>query len=185
MLEMTVRFVRLAVFALLVLGWVVPAQASKIEEAWCCCVRDFKRRHCWPRPFVCPDRHDVRAPLALMVHNGWRAQNTLTDHHFVDGTGDLTEAGRHKLRWILTEAPPQHRLVYVHRTADLELTAQRVAQAQQFVVENSRDTQLPAVYETDKRPHGWPAARADLVGRKFEDSQPSPRLPEVDSNSAE
>ena len=181
---MTVRFARLAVFALLAFAWVVPAQANHLEDAWCAIVRDTKRRHCWPRPFLCSDRHDVRAPLALMVHNGWRSQNTLTDHHFVEGSGGLSAAGRHKLRWIVTEAPPHHRMVYVHRTDDQELTAERVGQAQQFVVEHARGAQLPSVFETDKRPHGWPAARADLVGRKFEASQPSPRLPEAEASGS-
>ena len=75
--------------------------------------RDTKRRNCWPEPWLGPDRAVTRAPFCIMVANGWRRQNMLGEFHFEPGSGQLTEAGRLKVQWILTACPEQHRLVYV------------------------------------------------------------------------
>ena len=182
---MTVRFVRLAALTITVLACTVPAQAghrgyqikAKAEAAWHCLVRDTCRRHCWPEPFMCPDREAVWAPFGVMVHNGWRSQNMLVEHHFVGQTGELSDAGRYKVRWIVKEAPAQHRIIYVHKTDNAELTADRVAQVQQHAADLAQGDQLPMILETDASAYGWPASRADLVSRKFEAAQPAPTLP--------
>ena len=88
-----VTALKLIVLALIGLVAVTPAEANWLTEFAHCIARDTKRRNCWPKPFVCPDRTDVRGPLALMVSNGWRRQNMLGDHHFVDEQTALTEAG--------------------------------------------------------------------------------------------
>ncbi len=176
---MATHFVR---FAFLILGglvWTVPAEAGCWHEFWHSVARDTKRQHCWPRPFVCPDRHDVRAPLALMVHNGWRSQNTLGDHYFVSTTGELNEAGKLKVKWILTEAPAQRHIVYVYRTDDKKLTAARIDHAKLVAATFARDGQTAPVLETDVPPWGWPASTVDMIGRKFESSAPDPRLPKA------
>ena len=113
---MITRSIRIAVLVAAGLACVAPARADWIfcivdgTKKFCHSVaRDTKRRNCWPEPFTRPDRYAVRAPFALMVSNGWRRQNLLGEHHFVDQGGKLTEAGRLKIRWILTEAPQHHR----------------------------------------------------------------------------
>ena len=95
-------------------------------------MRDVKRRQCWPDPFLCPDRAAVRAPFCAMVANGWRRQNMLGEFHFDPQSGQLTEAGRLKVQWILTACPEQHRLIYVHAAGTREETAARVAAVQQL-----------------------------------------------------
>ena len=112
---MMARFVCVVSFSLVSLACTVPARANWIGEFFYCMARDTKRRNCWPKPFVCPDRQAVRAPFVVMVNNGWRFQNMLGDHHFASDTGELNEAGRIKVRWILTQAPQQHRSVYVYK----------------------------------------------------------------------
>ena len=174
---MAAHFVRFAVLVLGSLVWTVPAEAGHWHEFWYSVARDAKRRHCWPRPFICPDRHDVRAPLVLMVHNGWRSQNTLGDHYFVPSTGELNEAGKLKVKWILNETPAQRRIVYVYQTDDKSLTAARVDYAKQAATRFARDGQPAPVLETDIPPRGWPASTVDMIGRKFDSSAPEPRLP--------
>jgi len=189
---MMARFVQLAVLAAISLAWITPASAGWIgcvvdgTKAFCRSVaRDTKRRNCWPEPFLRPDRHAVRAPLAVMVSNGWRRQNLLADHHFIDQGGKLTEAGRMKIRWILTEAPLQHRTIYVHRADDPQITAARIDNVQQLAAQLVPEGALPLVLETSIPVRGWPAARADMIGRKFEASTPEPRLPEASSGGGE
>jgi hypothetical protein len=189
---MMARFVRFAVPALLTLAGLVPARAgwfSSIVEGTKqfgrSVVRDTKRRNCWPQPFVIPDRHAVRSPFAVMVANGWRRQNLLGDHHFVDQSGELTEAGRLKVRWVLTEAPQHHRTIYVHTADNPELTAARIDSVQQLAAQLVPEGELPLVLETGIPAQGWPAARADMIGRKFEESTPEPRLKEASPSGGE
>lgn len=140
-------------------------------------VRDFKRNNCWPEPFVGPDRYSVRAPFALMVHNGWRRQNLLGDYHFEEGTAMLKEVGRLKVRWILTVAPQQHRTIYVHESANPEVTLERIKSVQEVALQYTRSGEIPVIEPTTVDPTGWPAERVDAIDRRWADSIPDPRLP--------
>ena len=189
---MITRFVRSAVLIAAGLACVAPARAEWIssvvegtKKVFRSVARDTKRRNCWPEPFVQPDRYAVRAPLAIMVSNGWRRQNLLGEHHFVDQGGELTEAGRIKVRWTLTEAPLHHRTIYIHRASTPEVRAARIDNVQQFAAELVPDGALPMVLETNITVGGWSASSADMIGRKFDASTPDPRLPEASSGSAE
>jgi len=142
-------------------------------------VRNTKRRQCWPKPFVCPDRSDVRAPLAIVISNGWRSQNLLGDHHFQAGEGLLTEAGRLKIQWILTEAPRHRRTIYVYRARSREETAARIDAVHQYAARLVPQGELPPVLETSIPAHGWPAERVDAIERKLQASTPDPVLPQA------
>jgi hypothetical protein len=162
--------------------------ATQLVAEECCCdvlgsvVRDIKRRNCWPQPFVGPDRATVRAPFCVMVSNGWRRQNMLGEFHFDPGTGQLTEAGRLKVRWILTAAGDQHRLIYVHTAGKEEETSARIAAVQQFAAQIAPND-VPPVMPTSISDDGWPADQVDLIGRKFQTSTPPPRLPAATGGS--
>jgi len=175
---MTVRLFCAVSVTLLMLAGVAPAQAECLpvraaKSVW----RDWKRNNCWPEPFVRPDRQAVRAAFAISIENGWRRQNLLSDFHFDMDTGKLTPAGEEKLRWILLEAPEQHRTIYVGRARTAQETAARINSIQKVGAEIVPDGPLPAVLETNIKPDGWPAERVDVIGRKFQDSIPDPRLP--------
>jgi hypothetical protein len=153
----------------------VPVQGQILESI----AKDFKRNNCWPQPFVCPDRQAVRAPFVVMVNNGWRRQNILGDYHFKTETGELTEAGKLKVRWILTQAPPQHRIIFVNRAMSPAETAARMDTVQQLAAEYTPGEPLPRVIETDLPAAGWPADQIDKVARDFfEKTAITPRLPE-------
>lgn len=176
---MIARPVCIVAFALVSIACAAPAQANWLTDFCHSIARDVKRRQCWPKPFICPDRYAIQAPFALMVSNGWRQQNMLSDHHFTENSGDLTEAGQLKVRWILTEAPQQHRTIYVRRARSPEETGARLDNVRQLAANIVPPGMLPPVLETSVPAHGWSAAQVDEIGRKFQKSIPDPKLPEA------
>jgi hypothetical protein len=174
--EMPGRLLSVVGLALISLASATQVSAEILCDAVGNVVRDTKRRNCWPEPFVGPDRCTVRTPFCVMVANGWRRQNMLREYHFEPATGQLTEAGRLKVRWILTACPEQHRLIYVHTAERDEETSARIAAVQQLVAQIAPND-LPPVMPTSISDDGWPADQVDLIGRKFQSSTPPPRLP--------
>lgn len=178
---MRVRCVSMVVIMLVGLATAVPVQAQSLCDSFRAfadsVVRDFKRNNCWPEPFVRPDRQAVRAPFGVMVHNGWRRQNMLGDHHFKEQSAALNEAGEIKVRWIMTQAPPHHRTIYVHRGNTADETSARVEAVQQVAMGFAEGDQLPAVAVTNIDATGWPATNVDMIQRAWVQSSPEPRLP--------
>jgi hypothetical protein len=163
-------------FVLIALGFAAQVSAGVLCDAVNSVACDVKRRQCWPEPFVHADRAAVRAPFCVMVSNGWRRQNLLGEFHFEPSTGQLTEAGRVKVRWILTVCPEQHRMVYVHTADKEEETSARIAAVQQWAAQIAPQS-MPQVMPTSIPDDGWPADQVDLIGRKFLASTPVPQLP--------
>lgn len=171
---------RLAVIVfMLTLFAAVPraqAQFTWFHAACDSVVTDFKRNNCWPEPFVCPDRLAVRAPFNVMVLNGWQLQNTVSDHYFDETTGRLTVAGENKVYWILTQAPTQHRTIYVQMSRHPEITVQRLQMVQAVAQNYAPPGTVAQVEATANEPPGWTAERVGLVNQAFEASAPAPRL---------
>lgn len=180
---MTLRITSAASLAVIVLASALPARAECIVTRFAYDVaRGWERNNCWPRPFSQPDRQAARTPFVIMVRNGWRRENLLSQHHFETDTGTLNPAGQEKLRWILLQAPQQHRTIYVSRATRPDETANRVTSVHEIAGQILPSGVVPTVIETDIVADGWPAERIDLIGRKFRDSAPEPRLPEASSS---
>jgi hypothetical protein len=173
---MPVRFYAVIGLVLVAVGSATQAAVGQCFGIVDSVVQDTKNRNSWPYPFICADRAAVPAPYAVMVANGWRRQNMLGEYHFEPGTAKLTEAGRLKIRWILTVSPQQHRVIYVHRADTDEETSARMASAMQLASKIA-PYDLPPVLATSISDEGWPADQIDLVGRKYQASTPAPRLP--------
>jgi hypothetical protein len=178
----------LAYFTRFVLFAVVTLTTLPLSADWLCdfcnsVARDTKRRNCWPAPFVCPDRQTVRAPFAIMVNNGWRRQNMLGDFYFDSTTGQLTEAGKLKIRWIMFEAPEQHREIYVHIGLTNEETQARLALVTAEASSLAPNGQVPPIMQTSISDGGTPASRVDMIDRKYQSSIPVPRLPAPSNQS--
>lgn len=182
---MSVRYVLAVLMVVAGLANAAPAEAQALKRFMHRVCVDFQRNNCWPEPFVRPDRYAVRAPFALMVTNGWRRQNMLAEYHFEEGTAELNESGRLKIRWILTEAPPHHRTVYVHGTKTDEKTEARIETVRQFAVNVVEKGQTPKVLPTSINAQGWPAGRIDQIDREWNKSTPAPRLREASSSEEE
>jgi hypothetical protein len=172
---MSARMTGVVGFILISLGYAAEASADLCHSACTSVAQDVKRRQCWPQPFLAPDRVAVRAPFAAMVANGWRRQNMLGEFHFEPHNGQLTEAGRLKVQWILTAGPQQHRLIYVHTADSREETAARLAAVQQLASKISPES-LPPVLPTSIVDEGWSAAQVDAIQRKYMGATPTPRL---------
>ena len=175
---MPARFIVFIGFVLISFGATTQVSANWFSAFFNDIARETKRRQCWPAPFVAPDRADVRSPFCTMVNNGWRRQNMLGEFYFKQGTGQLTEAGKNKVRWILTVCPEQHRLVYINIADTKEETLARRAAVEQLVAQIAPDN-LPPVITTSISKGGWSAEQADLIGRAYLNTlrEREPRLP--------
>jgi hypothetical protein len=153
------------------------ARADWLHDTYHVMKRDFHRNNIWPEPFNYPDRDAARAPFAVMVHNGWRLQNTLGSYHFHDGSPRLTEAGQLKVEWIMTEAPPQYRTIFVERAESPDATAGRIRAIQAAAGRYLPSGGMAEVYESLVPPRGTPADQIDATARQWQNTIPAPRLP--------
>jgi hypothetical protein len=160
---------------------IVTASVSQADwtEFWERVHLDWHRVNAWPEPFLHADRDLVRQPLIAMTDNGWRMQNTLSDHLFDGETSKLTQAGTLKVRWIVTQAPPHRRTVFVLRGATPDSTLARVDAVQEAITQLVPQGNRPEVLLTDVIPVGGSGDYFDAVDRQLKDSIPPPRLPQV------
>jgi hypothetical protein len=160
-----------------------PADAQLFHDFSRSVVRDFKRNNCWPDPFQATDRVAVRAPFNVMVHNGWQRQNMIGDLHFDETGKQLSKAGETKVRWILTETPPHHRTIYVHRGESTEDTDTRIAAVHNFAESILPEGQTSVVHQTDIDREGLSAERVSTIIRKFHETTPPPVIPPTERYS--
>jgi uncharacterized membrane protein YgcG len=137
----------------------------------------FRRNNDWPKPFIFADRESVALPYATMVNNGWRRQNLMCEYHFDDDTARLTPAGELKLQWILTQAPSQHRTVFVQRALQPEKTAARLELVQQASIRLSPNGDLADIVATNLETPSRSAEDVDTTTVGWQGSIPVPRLP--------
>lgn len=137
----------------------------------------YRQNQLWPEPYVEPDRQAARMPMEMMIANGWRRENTLNDHHFEEGSTELTEAGRLKVKMILTNVPPQYRSIFVESSLDPQATSARIASIEQVASNYVIDGEMPTVIQTQHGAVGWPANDIDMMRRKYLESAPEPRIP--------
>jgi len=173
-----------AIALLVLLSVAVPANAEWLSTFFRHMERDALRNNCWPQPFVVPDRAAVYRPMAIQVAKGWKAQTTVSDHHFEAEGAQLNQAGRLKVQWIVNNVPPRYRTVYVQQGPNREATAGRLDEVQQIVVQLIPQGELPGVLASHSGSHSHPAEYVDKVYRMFNESTPSPRLPQSANTSA-
>jgi hypothetical protein len=161
--------------AIVAVGYAIPLPAGEIGEFLSCMARDTKRRHCWPEPFVYPDREVVRQTLSIQVSAGWERQNLMSEFHFSPDGKQLTEAGRMRLQWIMSEVPDPHRQVFVHRADTPQETAVRMQTVRQFVAHSGYGSNTP-VLESTRTDDGCAASRIDAVVRKAAAAALEPKL---------
>lgn len=137
----------------------------------------YLRNKHWPKPYVMHDRASVAAPFGTMIQNGWRLQNLISEHHFKEDTSELNESGLLRVRWIVTQAPEQQRIVFVERGTTHVATAGRVRTVQTAAERFAIGTEIPDVRETHVVSYGWSGDYVDLINTKFKASTKEPRLP--------
>jgi len=166
---------------LIAIALLIPAaravHADWFTDTWNSGLRVYHRNKCWPQPFVQSDRRDVHQPFEAMAYAGWRQQNMLGGHHFQPGSDQLTEAGRLKAYWILTQNPPQRRTVFVQRGQTQNATSARMHAVHQLAGQI-----LPPGYQADVQETNlaFQSRSADIVDRtnvRFREAMPAPVLP--------
>jgi hypothetical protein len=168
----------LATIATLVIAtWASTVSAVFIDTTAHYIKTGYRRNVAWPWPYICPDRAATRDPFEVMIRNGWRRQNLLGNYLFDPATNQLTTAGQLQVRWIMTQAPPTFRQVFIERSIDPSVTAARIAATRDYAQRISLDGQLPQVFETDLMAEGRPANVVDMTNVKFLENMPIPVLP--------
>jgi hypothetical protein len=144
----------------------------------------FRANANWPWPYICPDRMAAREPFQIMIDNGWRRQNLLGPHHFDATKGTLNTAGELRVHWIMTQAPPERRQIFVERSLDSAVTALRVESAREYAAQVANDGRTPQVGDTFIVSEGRPAAAVDATYTRFHESMPPPILPPPSASSS-
>jgi len=147
------------------------------ENWWQRWKRDYHRNQCWPEPFIAGDRQAVKVPFEIMADNAWQRQLLLSDYHFIDGTTELNDAGKHKLLWIVMRAPAQRKKVYVETLPNEKTTNERIASVQKALVRLAPNYPGIPVSGVNLGPGDWSGEAADTVQRNTAKTMPDPRLP--------
>lgn len=158
-----------------------PAAAQGIKAFFHRVADDTRRNNAWPDCFVPQDRFAATAPLELMVKTGWIGQNLISEQHFHEETGNLTQAGKLKIEWILTEAPSTHRTIYVRQAPKPEETQRRREAVQGWANEIVGPEGRIEIEVVRMSPPGWPAEMVDSLERKYMETLPAPRLPKLEN----
>jgi len=138
----------------------------------------------WPCQYVPAARRSVLSAYEVMVNNGWRRQNLVGAYHFDPDTNELTEAGKLKVKWILSQAPLHRRSIFVERGPDQSNTSARVASINQWASTLSPSVGTVDINDTHIVSEGHPAATVDHVFVGFQTNQLPPVLPVEDSSSS-
>jgi hypothetical protein len=178
------RTILIAITCLMLAGSDRSARAVFFDDGAHYVKSNFHANQMWPWPYVCPDRVAVREPFCLMVNNGWRRQNLIGVHHFNPGTNQLTSAGELRVQWIMTQAPPERRDIFIERALDPTTNTERLAVVRDYAAKVTIDGRLPQVQETHLMSEGRPAAVVDAVNVNFMKSMPAPVLPDPTANSS-
>lgn len=165
--------------AVAALAAAIPADAFWLGEFYCYLEERREENNAWPAQFVEQDRANAAAPFDIMIRNGWRRQNLLGSHHFNEDCTQLTQAGKLRVQWILTQAPAEHRQLFVERSLNAEMTENRVATVNDFATTVVRDGYALPAQETHIVSDGRPAVTVDFVNTQFRENMPTPTLPDA------
>jgi hypothetical protein len=171
------RILTFAVAVLVVTGVAQNTFAVFFDDAAEYEKHTYCENHIWPWPYQCPDRIAVREPFCQMVANGWRRQNLLGAHHFNPDTNQLSTAGELRVQWIMTQAPPDRRNIFIERSLNGDTDAKRLAVVRDYAAKVSIDGRMPQVEDTYLVSEGRPATMVDATNVSFMKSMPVPVLP--------
>lgn len=137
---------------------------------------DYYRNKLWPLPFRSQDAQGVLDYFAVQRNNGWKLHNTVGSAMFDPNTQCLTDSGRAQVRWIVTRAPQDRRVVFVLQGDSPEKTATRVESVQLAISELVPVGPLPQMYVTDQDAPGSSGVYQTAIARAMVTSIPAPRL---------
>lgn len=139
----------------------------------------YQRNRAWPDPFNEVDALQVVSPFAVMKHNGWRAHNTIGSDLFRRGDGELLAAGRNRIEWIATQAPANHKVVYVLQASSRQETDSRVTAVRKLISDMEFNGAPPQILVTHIDPPTQPGPMITKISRDRLEQQPAPVLPQT------
>jgi hypothetical protein len=143
----------------------------------CCrCEAGYHQNNMWPNQYIPTARCAVNSHYTAMVNNGWRRQNLLGDYHFESGSNELTDAGKLKSKWILTQAPQDRRTIFIARGENQSETASRLAAVHAWAGNQSPAVEPVLVNDTHIVAEGHTAGSVDSIFVGFQANQPAPIL---------
>jgi len=155
--------------------------SSSALEATCVGCRSNQM---WPSQYIPAARRSVLSAYDAMVNNGWRRQNLLGAYHFDPDTNELTDAGKLKVKWILSQAPQHRRNIFVERGPDQSRTSARVVAINHWASTLSPSVGIIDINDTHIVAEGHPAGTVDQIFVGFRANQPPPVLPAANSSSS-
>lgn len=171
-------------FIAVALSAALPSDAFWLDGFYCYLEERREENNRWPEQFVEADRANTMAPFNVMIQNGWRRQNLLGSHHFNEDCTKLSQSGKLRVQWIVTQAPPQHRQLFVERSLNEDLMANRIATANEFAAEVAADGYPAQAQQTHILSDGRPAVTVDFVNTQFRENMMIPALPENSAPAA-
>lgn len=137
---------------------------------------DYYRNKMWPLPFRSEDTRSVLDYFTVQRNNGWKLHNTVGASMFDPQTQCLTDSGKSQVRWIVSRAPQDRRVVFVLQGDTPEKTAARVESTQLAISEMIPVGPLPQLYLTDQDAPGSSGVYQTAITRAMATSIPAPRL---------
>jgi len=158
-------------------------QQSRLSQHYHAAKVDRLRNNLWPKPFTAEDTLSVTQMFEAQRNKGWQLYNTLGTPMFDAESHRLTDAGKAQLRWILTYAPPERRVIFVLKGNNVMESALRVESTQLAVSEMLPAGDLPTIYLTSVEARGSSGAYQTAIKRALDKTIPEPRLPKVSAES--
>ena len=171
---------------LCVITWMIVAPTAQAgwHDWWECWRVDTRRMNCWPEPFASYDRQAARAAFDPFIEAGWQVENTLLDPLF-DDQGELTRAGKLRVREILTQYPPHRRALFVAAGSSTEITTRRLESVKQYAAQIAHEAAVLSVSVNPRTPRSGTGDYLNLVSERYRQSLPAPVLPKsAGGNSA-
>lgn len=145
---------------------------------------DYYRNKTWPMPFRAMDTSSILSYLEVQRNNGWRLHNTVGQAMFDPVIGGLNDSGRAHVKWIISRAPQDRRVVFVLKGDSPEETAKRLEATQLAISALVPTGPLPAIYLTEEDAPGSPGEYQTAINRAITTSVPEPRLPVMAASSS-
>ncbi len=137
---------------------------------------DYYRNKMWPLPFRSMDTRSVLDHFAVQRNNGWKLHNTVGASMFDPTTQQLTDSGKAHVRWIVSRAPQDRRVVFVLQGDGQQQTAARVESTQLAISEVIPTGPLPQLFVTDQDAPGSSGVYQTAITRAMASTVPAPRL---------
>jgi hypothetical protein len=118
-----------------------------------------------------------------MIAGGWQRQNLIGENYFDENSTRLNTAGVERVRFILRQAPVEHRVLYVQSDLDDNITRMRVDAVQETIVALQPKGPMPEVAISNMVTEGRSAEMVASEFKNFITSAPSTRLSHSTSSS--